>query len=146
GILGQNDADIPFALLYLVRDGAAEAELVATAGLDAYDGPGKPPRIAWQHPAPASWPLAAARLPGSSFVVTDLEARFGRLPGGRWKTSPERAVILALVARGQSEPYGFLIAGASPMRVLDERYQRMFQLAADQIVTAVSAARAFEEE
>jgi signal transduction histidine kinase/FixJ family two-component response regulator len=146
GILGQNDADIPFALLYLVRDGAAEAELVATAGLDAYDGPGKPPRIAWQHPAPESWPLAAARLPGSSFVVTDLEARFGRLPGGRWKTSPERAVILALVARGQSEPYGFLIAGASPMRVLDERYQRMFQLAADQIVTAVSAARAFEEE
>jgi len=146
GILGQNDADIPFALLYLVKNGAAEAELVATAGLDGYEGPGKPPRIAWQHPAPESWPLAAARVPGSLFIVTDLQARFGRMPGGRWEAPPERAVILGLVARGQSEPYGFLISGASPMRVLDERYQRMFQLAADQIVTAVSAARAFEEE
>ena len=146
GILGQNDADIPFALLYLVKNGAAEAELVATAGLDGYEGPGKPPRIAWQHPAPESWPLAAARVPGSLFIVTDLQARFGRMPGGRWEAPPERAVILGLVARGQSEPYGFLISGASPMRVLDERYQRMFQLAADQIVTAVSAARAFEGE
>ena len=55
-------------------------------------------------------------------------------------------MILSLAAPGQPEPYGFLVAGVSPMRVLDERYRRMFRLTVDQIDAAIGAARAFEEE
>ena len=46
GVLGRNDADIPFALIYLVRPGRDDAELVASAGLDRYEGPANPPSIA----------------------------------------------------------------------------------------------------
>jgi signal transduction histidine kinase len=144
-VLAQNDADIPFALLYLVREGRGEAELVATAGMDGYVGPAKPASIAWQRPA-GGWPVAAARAPGSFVVVSDLAARFGSMPSGRWQAPPDKAVILSLASAGQVQPAGFLIAAVSPLRALDERYKGMFQLTVDQIMTAISAARAFEEE
>ena len=79
-------------------------------------------------------------------MIDDLGHRFGALPQGRWRTPPGQAVILSLAAPGQPEPYGFLVAGVSPMRILDERYRRMFRLTVDQIEAAIGAARAFEEE
>src|SRR5262249_58758563 len=84
--------------------------------------------------------------PGGLVGVEDLTARFGAMPGGRWEAPPEQAVVLGLVGAGMTEPYGFLIAGVSPLRVLDERYQRMYRLTVDSIATAVGAARAFEQE
>jgi hypothetical protein len=117
GVLGRNDADIPFALIYLVRPGRGDAELVASAGLDGYDGPANPasiPRASTQ-----GWPLAAAHAAESFVVIDDVGQRFGTLPRGRWNTPPGQAVILGLAAPGQPEPYGFLVAGVSPMRVLD---------------------------
>ena len=38
------------------------------------------------------------------------------------------------------------MAGVSPRRALDDRYRGFFELAADHIATAISNARAFEEE
>ena len=144
GVLGRNDADIPFALIYLVRPGRDDAELVASAGLDRYEGPANPRSI--PQTSSQGWPLATARAQESFVVIDDLAQRFGTLPQGRWKTPPGQAVILSLAAPGQAEPYGFLVAGLSPMRVLDERYRRMFRLTVDQIEAAIGAARAFEEE
>ncbi|MFP2912475.1 ATP-binding protein, partial [Pyxidicoccus sp. 3LFB2] len=41
---------------------------------------------------------------------------------------------------------GFLVCGTNPRRELDERYQGFFRLAADQLVTAIANARAWQEE
>jgi signal transduction histidine kinase len=54
--------------------------------------------------------------------------------------------VLPLVRPGLVHPDGFLVAGVSPRRALDEKYRVFFSLAADQIVTAISNARAYEEE
>src|SRR5262249_1860109 len=108
-ILGRNDADVPFALLYLLRAETGDAELVASTGLNGYDGAGKPARLSVGRSD--GWPLAEAAAPGRLVVIQDLTARFGAMPGGRWKTPPERAVVLGLVGAGRTEPYGFLIAG-----------------------------------
>jgi signal transduction histidine kinase/FixJ family two-component response regulator len=143
-VLAKNDADVPFALIYLIRPGDGEAELVASAGLEGAPGPA-PTRLPWRRRGQA-WPLAEAREGGGFLLLEDLPARFGRLPGGRWKEAPQRAVVLCLAGSGQAEPYGFLVAGLSPMRPLDERYRRMFRLTVDQIVSSIAAARAFEEE
>jgi signal transduction histidine kinase len=43
-------------------------------------------------------------------------------------------------------PFGFLVAGVSPRRGLDQKYRDFFALIADQISAAVASARAFEEE
>ncbi len=145
-ILAKNDADIPFALIYLFRKGATEADLIATAGMDGYEGPGKPARLTAASADATGWPLAAARQPGSFVVVKDLAARFGPMPRGHWGTPPEQAVVLCLAGAGEAEPYGLLVAGVSPLRVFDEHYGRMFRLTADQIIAGIRAARALEQE
>src|SRR3954469_7121664 len=58
-VLARNDADIPFALIYLARPGRSFAELVASAGRDRYVGAANPPSI--PHGATRGWPLAAVR-------------------------------------------------------------------------------------
>jgi signal transduction histidine kinase/CheY-like chemotaxis protein len=144
-VLARNDADIPFALIYLFREAGTVAELVATAGMDGYEGPGKPPRLSTTGKG-AGWPIGEARAPGSFVVVDDLATRFGPMPRGHWGTPPEQAVVLSLAGAGQTEPYGVLIAGVSPLRSFDEHYKRMFRLTADQIIAGIRAARALEEE
>ncbi len=65
---------------------------------------------------------------------------------GAWNAKPEKAVILPLTRLGQTAPYAFLIAGVSPHRELDERYQRFFRATANQVTTVIANARAYEEE
>ncbi|HEY6561101.1 MAG TPA: ATP-binding protein [Polyangiaceae bacterium] len=145
GILSTNDADIPFALLYLLAEGAQHATLVASVGLDGYDGPGKPLSIQLTSDGDA-WPLGAASDAGGVEIVRDVPRRFGILPSGRWSLPPQEAIVLRLASVGQAQPYGFLVAGVNPLRALDERYKELYRLTAEQIATAIAGARAFEEE
>jgi signal transduction histidine kinase/DNA-binding response OmpR family regulator len=148
GIFAANDADLPFSLLYLLAENdPGQARLAGTAGLDGYEGPARPERVSLAGAAgAASWPLAAAARLGGEILVDDLAVRFGPLPGGRWATPPERAIVLPLARPGQPRPYGFLVAGLSPRRPLDEAYRGLFRLIADQVVTALANACAHEEE
>jgi signal transduction histidine kinase len=146
-ILAANDADVPFALFYLTAPGGTEARLVASAGMDGYRGPGMPAAVSLSAGAPGSaWPLAAAGRGDGILVVEQLGERFGPMPGGRWRQPPSRAVVLALAVAGRSEPYGYLVCGVSPLRQLDKRYERLFELTADQVVTAIASAEAFDAQ
>ncbi|PTL82795.1 ATP-binding protein [Vitiosangium sp. GDMCC 1.1324] len=148
GILSAYDEDLPFALLYLLNVEANEFQRVSTSGLEAYEGPAAPARVPfdpWAHP-PGGWPFAEAARAGREVIVETLQERFGPLPGGRWGTPPDRAVVLPLSRPGQPHPYGFLVAGVSPRRQLDDRYLGLFRLTADQVVTALANALAYEEE
>jgi len=141
-ILARNDADIPFALLYLVERARDAAILVARSGLDGHAWPASVERIAAAEDYP--WPLFAVE-PGSVQVLEDLAKRVGPLPAARWGT-PERAVVVALTGAGQARPYGYLVAGVSPLRALDDRYKELFRLAADQIALGLARVFAYEEE
>ncbi|HVK68945.1 MAG TPA: PAS domain-containing protein, partial [Polyangium sp.] len=137
-IFASNGADLPFVLLYLADGREGEARLVGESGLAGYEGPAKPAAIPLRgERARATWPLAAAARAGREVLVDDLAARFGALPGGRWGSPPVRAIVLPLIRPGQPEPYGFLVAGVSPHRLLDERYCGLFRLAAAQVVTTI---------
>jgi signal transduction histidine kinase len=135
-ILAGNDADAPFALLYLA-DPDGRLELVSAAGFDG-DASARP------ECAPQRWPLAEADRAGPPVIVDDLVRRVGELPGGRWGCPPDAAICAPLARHGQ-RPYGFLVCGVSPRRLLDERYRGFFVLAADQVATAIANARAHQE-
>src|SRR4029453_17937399 len=79
-------------------------------------------------------------------LVSDLSDRLGALPGGPWPESPEAALVVPIAAPGQTKPTGFLVAGLSPRRVLNDDYRSFFDLIAAQLATAVTNARAYEEE
>ncbi|WP_437590894.1 ATP-binding protein [Sorangium sp. So ce1000] len=147
-IFAVNDADLPFSLLYLLDCNAGDARLAGASGLDGYEGAAKPARISLRErgDAASTWPFAEAARASGEVLVGDLAARFGALPGGRWGSAPEQAIVLPLSRPGQPRPYGFLVGGVSPRRLLDEPYRGLFRLITDQVVTAIANARAYEEE
>jgi len=139
-VLERHPKDIPFAALYRWASGepsavrlgrtetAPELMLPDTLPLDV-----------------SPWPLAAARH-GEAVLVSDLAARFGRLPAGPWSDPIGQALVLPLKGAGQTAPAGFLIAGISSRRALDENYRAFFDLATAQIAAALADAEAYEFE
>ena len=145
--LSANPHDLPFALLYLVEPGREQARLVGTAGLP----PGTPasPTLADLRASPTGqhdWPLSEAARSCQPYVVEDVRSRFGELPGRAWPDAPRRALIAPVPLPGHASPELLLVAGISPRLALDEHYRGFLDLVAGHIVTAVAAARAYEEE
>ena len=140
-ILAQNDADIPFALLYVASEDGVTAKLVGACGFNDDDHGRMPATVALD--AASSWPLREATAQ-DCVIVDNLADRFGPLPCGRWDSAPARAVVMALAQPGQPQPYGFLVVGLSPLRVFDDRYRGLIRLTVDQIVTSIYNANAYE--
>jgi signal transduction histidine kinase/CheY-like chemotaxis protein len=143
-ILGGNDRDVPFAMIYLLE--GETARLRASAGLDGIS-PAAAETIAICEGASTAWPLAEVVKSGRSLVVDDLERRFGPIPAGQW-TVPTRTALLLPIGSADDTTgcYGVLVAGVSPRRKLDESYRGFLELAADRIATALRKGRAREEE
>jgi len=146
-ILGENLADLPFTLFYLLDGNGDRATLAAAAGFGDPAAAARPAviKLAGQGEGPR-WPLRAALEGRSIEVVEGLDKRFGPLPTGAWAGPPRSAIVLPLAAPDQERPYGVMIAGISPHRRLDDGYRSFFQLAAAQVVTAIHNARAYEAE
>jgi signal transduction histidine kinase len=139
--------DLPFVLLYVLNEKADDAQLVGVSGWKDYEGHAKPAHVAITGDVSAAhWPLAEVFRTAHEVLIDDLSGRFGPLPVGRWNGRPERAIVLPLSGAGQSTPYAFLVAGISPHRTLDDRYQTFFQATADQVMTVIANARAYEAE
>ncbi|MBK7863667.1 MAG: response regulator [Archangiaceae bacterium] len=141
--LDGNAFDVPFALLYRVRDAVERPELIATTGWGA-DAIAATTRFAATASEPL-WPFAEAAQRGPQ-LVTDLRGRFGDLPGGKWPEAPREALVLPISRGGHALPHGFLVVGVSARRALNDDYRGFLQLCADHLATAIINARAYEEE
>jgi PAS domain S-box-containing protein len=72
--------------------------------------------------------------------------KIGHLPKGAWEVSPDKIMVLPIVQTGIKEPYGTLVIGLNPYRLLDEKYLGFFSLIADQIATSFADVHILEEE
>ncbi|HZT99357.1 MAG TPA: ATP-binding protein [Ktedonobacteraceae bacterium] len=145
-ILADDPADLPFTLLYLFAAEGNCAHLAATTGI-ASGTLATPMTLALDDPK-AAWPLAQVTETGLVAQIDELAARFGDISGplhDAERLTPQTALILPIARAGQDRPYGFLIAGISPRRLLDEDYRGFLQLLAGQIATACASARAYQE-
>ncbi len=141
-VLADNSFDIPFALLYLLDANGQRAQLAAWVNLEA-DTAASPVEIDLTKQQPV-WSLGNA---AKKKQVDDLQQQFGDLPGGHWSESPTTAVVLPLEAQTDEErPAGFLVAGISPRRALDDDYREFLNLVAGQVSKAIANARAYEVE
>jgi PAS domain S-box-containing protein len=143
-ILGQNRHDIPFALVYLLDDRGDRMHLVAQIGLE----PGTPASpVTWDTGTPdAGWPLTRVARRGVAEVVEHLGRRFDCLPTEPWDESPDKAMLLPIARPGFDRSAGVLVLGISPRRAFDDDYRGFFDLVANHVATAVSNARAYEDE
>src|SRR5262245_1455933 len=143
--LERNTWDVPFALFYLLDRDGRRARLAASIGFETKQEPSAPAEIDLAADAADSkWPLARI-LSGQKPEVLGLD-RASALPRGRWAEPPRIATALPLSSPDQTQPYGVLICGVSPHRALDDGYRTFFELAAQQVVTAIRNARALETE
>ncbi|MEO9326057.1 SpoIIE family protein phosphatase [Nocardioides sp. C4-1] len=139
--LAGNPASLPFALTYLFSDDGTAA-LAATAGIAA-GHPAAPVELGPDDEA--VWPIDALR-DGEHVVVDDLARRFGDLPTGAWDRPPHEALLVPLAAPSGARPYGFLVVGANPYCLVDDAYRDFVDLVAAHLATAVTDARALQEE
>jgi len=140
--LSRNRADLPFALVYLIEDEGRAARLQGWAGI----APGTPASpVLLDLSANSPWRAEEVAVLGQPLLVKGLVRRLGPLPAGPWADPPDAALIQPF-GSGQAAPTGFVICGLSPRRALDDDYRGFLRLAAGHIGTAVSNARAYEEE
>src|SRR4051794_25112075 len=141
--LGQDTRSVPFGLVYLLADDSSAAVLAASTGVPA-GSPAAPPAIELEDPD-AVWPVGEL-LEGRTVVVDDLAERFGDLPTGDWPEPPVRALAVPFRRQDEVRPHGFLVAALNRYRPLDADYRGFVELLADQIGSALSGARAYQEE
>ena len=141
--LDASRADLPFALLYLLDHERRIARLAAVSGPKR--GGAAAPAAIETHVSGRQdpWHLREAMLSGQPLLLEDLEDR-ADLCGGPWQEPARCALVLPLTGSGRT--LGFLVAGVSPRRLLDEPYRAFFNLVAGHIATGLVMARAFEEE
>ncbi|MDQ3764324.1 MAG: SpoIIE family protein phosphatase [Actinomycetota bacterium] len=144
--LSGSRADVPFALVYLLADDGASAQLVADYGI-ALDAAVVPPTL--PQPEAGHW-IWQAITSGQATVITGLSQRYpagfrsARTDIGGAK--PDAAVVTPLAVAGLDRPAGVLVSGISPYRPLDSEYRTFINLVAGHVATAVADARAYVAE
>jgi signal transduction histidine kinase len=142
--LEANPRDVPFALLYLVDKGARHARLAGTVGLTSI--PESVPARVDLTGGPDTWRLSTVATTRAAVSIDAVQGLIaGALRSG--EVIPQNAVALPIARRGDPELAGILVAGANPMRPLEE--SRTFHtLLAGHLETAVANAEAkqFERE
>src|SRR6185295_15376784 len=137
--LGKHRLTIPFAFLYAYRPAEGHAYRV---------GPGVEPDVldspvidcTSQNP----WEFATA-LAGEGIVV-ELGRRASALPGTSWPAPAEKAAVVPIRLREESDAAGFLVLGIHPGRAFDDTYRQFVGRIAEQIAIGVANARAYEQE
>ncbi len=74
--------------------------------------------------------------------VADIES----LPLGSADQKVKQAIILPVISRVEDRVIAILIAGINPTRQLDSEYQTFYDLISGHVATAISNARAYQEE
>ena len=146
-ILSRNPHDIPFALIYLLDKSGTSATLAGASGLSA--GTHVAPltvNISKANGDDSCWSFNVVMQINKALEITDVIECCGELATGVWPEPPNTALVMPIGASGQDRAAGFLVAGVSPRRPLDDQHRAFFDLLATQISTTVANARAYEEE
>jgi PAS domain S-box-containing protein len=143
-VLATNPADVPFAFAYVLDRDPTIARLASST--DGNRSPLAPDEIALGGNPETGWPLRRVAETGHGELVRDVRQRFGDFVGPPWPEPIHSAFVSPIMRPGAAHPYGFLIAGASPRRVIDDNYRSFLSLVADHIASAIANARAYEDE
>jgi PAS domain S-box-containing protein len=141
GVLRQYPLDVPFASLYLIDKTLQQGQCVARAG--AATAPVLPSSLSL---VDAAWHLPELLRTEVAQELPDLPALGIHIPAGPWPDPVKRALLLPLQDAGREGLAGFLIAGISPRRPIDDAYRSFMMLIAGQTATSIADAQALEAQ
>lgn len=137
-VLAANSYDFPFAVIYVFDAKRTGANLIAHTG-----PPNFPGKIDFRA---EGWKRLLASTTGESCILNLNAVKLDPLPQGPWGHAPEQAIALPILPADTSEPIGFLLAGISIRKRLDEPYRLFYAQVADQIASTIWEADAVERE
>ncbi|RKI73905.1 response regulator [Corallococcus sp. AB049A] len=130
--------DVPFLLFYRRDEAAPRVRWVSGMGL--------PPGTAWspeETGLDGPWPFASAGAQVVDVPRAPLDA--GIVPGP-YEEPPAHARVLPIHPPGMAEPFGYLVAGVSPRRAMDDAYRDFHEQFQATVTNAVVTVRAYEAE
>ncbi len=145
GVAGQYEQlslDVPFLLFYQRDEDSGQLHLRGSTGIEA--GHALAPQQASLDDA--CWPFAQAAAHGKAQQIDGLAERFGDMLCGPYEEAPESALVLPVSLPGQQEVFGFLVAGVSARRAVDDDYRNFYALLNAAFNTAVGNVTAYEQE
>ncbi|QQL50289.1 ATP-binding protein [Mucilaginibacter ginkgonis] len=132
--------DIPFMLFYELSGN--EAYLVSSAGVSN----GSALATSSITLSNSKWPLQQLIDSGEMLEVEHLAELFGNFESGPYEIAPHTAMVLPVRITGQNDLFGFIIAGVSACRALDQPYLNFYNQLAGTFNTAISNVYAYEQE
>jgi PAS domain S-box-containing protein len=137
-VLSANPYDFPFAVIYLFDSKRTDANLIAHTGPPNFPGKVDLRSEGWQR--------LFASTSGESCMLELSAVKLDPLPQAPWGHSPDHAIALPILPANTTEPIGFLLAGVSVRKRLDEPYRAFYAQVADQIASTIWEADAVERE
>jgi signal transduction histidine kinase/PleD family two-component response regulator len=134
-VLSEHSFDLPFGLLYMFERDQGVAGLVASFGI----GPS-------EKDFASEWLGADAPDAREALLVDDVRRRMGDLARGPYPEYADKAFVLPIRIQGFDRVSGVLVAGISSRLPLNDAYRDYYDVLANQVATALSAAGAFEDE
>ncbi|WP_208023343.1 ATP-binding protein [Duganella alba] len=138
----QLSVDVPFLLFYQRDEDSGHLHLRGSAGIPAGSALA-PVQAALDD---GCWPFARVAASGKPLQVDGLAARFGDMPCGPYEEAPDAALVLPVSLPGQQEVFGFVVAGVSARRAVDDEYRNFYALLSAAFNTAVGNVTAYEQE
>lgn len=142
-VLADFGLDLPYSALYLTESDGRHVRRLHCTGSAPTDAC-VPERLSLDLP-PQGWPLAALYQEQAAQDMPPLQPLSLDWPGDPWPEPVANALLLPLKGTGQGLS-GFLLAGCSPRRPLDEAYRSFLNLVGGQIASALADAMAYEAE
>ncbi|MBV8217278.1 MAG: hypothetical protein JO325_02345 [Solirubrobacterales bacterium] len=122
-VCGSNPADLRFVALYLA-DGESVRLRGCTDGLRDVLAPAARSVRAWADQGAGV---------GGAVLLEDCRSRFAAIAGRLRDEVPDTALLMPLVGGPGSELAGWMLAGVSPLLMLDESYRSFLELVAGHV-------------
>ncbi|WP_233837000.1 ATP-binding protein [Paraburkholderia sp. ZP32-5] len=148
-ILAGHSKDVPFALLYLADEAAGTLRLAGSSGFEqgAKQGGNSLADINVESPRDGMAALLARAMRTGAIQMHDgLASVLSEVPQGPWPSAPDQLAVVPLKSNVANRPAGVLVAGISACIRCDAQYVSFLELVASQLASAVTNARAYEEE
>jgi signal transduction histidine kinase len=143
-VLGKNNRDFPFAIVYKIEENGNKAIATASTGTDNE-----------QYILPA---IIDTKVPtrktrdfcevyaSNKLTVTEVQKLREDLPKGCWKMAPSKFVYIPISGVGSNHPYAIIFAALNPCRQFDNNFQQFCELIGERVSLEINKMLALEEE
>ncbi|WP_296618249.1 ATP-binding protein [Marivirga sp.] len=136
--------DIPFLLFYKLDENNESVSLQSAVGVSA--GLSLSVETATINSPQQIWPFKEALSNMQPVVVRELGAKFGDFACEPYPEAPHTALVLPIQIASREQPFGFLVAGVSARRELNQEYTHFYELLSNTVNTAFSNIYSYEQE